>query len=83
MRIFGELAPFAEAHEEIWLYGRRCRFRCRRATKIAQSDSPQGGFDKASLAADVHGVMEALGFERYAVCGLWSHSRLPARIATP
>jgi len=33
------------------------------------SDSPQGGFDKASLAADVHSVMEALGFERYAVCG--------------
>jgi pimeloyl-ACP methyl ester carboxylesterase len=33
------------------------------------SDSPQGGYDKASLAADVHGVMEALGFERYAVCG--------------
>jgi hypothetical protein len=39
MRIFGELAPFAEAREEIWLYGRRCRFRCRRATKIAQSDN--------------------------------------------
>jgi hypothetical protein len=39
MRIFGELAPFAEAREEIWLYGRRCRFRCHRATKIAQSDN--------------------------------------------
>jgi pimeloyl-ACP methyl ester carboxylesterase len=33
------------------------------------SDNPQGGYDKASLAADVHGVMEALGFERYAACG--------------
>jgi len=33
------------------------------------SDKPQGGYDKATLAADVHGVMEALGFERYAVCG--------------
>ncbi len=33
------------------------------------SESPQGGYDKASLAADVHGVMAALGFRRYAVCG--------------
>ena len=33
------------------------------------SDSPQGGYDKASLAADVHGAMAALGFARYAVCG--------------
>lgn len=34
-----------------------------------QSDSPQGGYDKASLPADVHGVMKALGFGSYAVCG--------------
>jgi pimeloyl-ACP methyl ester carboxylesterase len=33
------------------------------------SDCPQGGYDKASLAADVHGLMGALGHERYAVCG--------------
>jgi pimeloyl-ACP methyl ester carboxylesterase len=33
------------------------------------SDNPQGGYDKASLAADVHGVMETLGFDHYAVCG--------------
>ena len=33
------------------------------------SDCPQGGYDKATLAGDVHGVMEALGFDRYAVCG--------------
>lgn len=33
------------------------------------SDSPQTGYRKASLAADIHGVMQALGFERYAVCG--------------
>jgi pimeloyl-ACP methyl ester carboxylesterase len=33
------------------------------------SDCPQGGYDKATMAADVHGVMLALGFERYAVCG--------------
>lgn len=33
------------------------------------SDCPQGGYDKATLARDVHGVMEALGFDRYAVCG--------------
>ena len=33
------------------------------------SDSPPGGYDKASLAADVHGAMHALGFEHYAVCG--------------
>ncbi len=33
------------------------------------SDCPQGGYDKATLAGDVHGVMSALGFRRYAVCG--------------
>uniref|UniRef100_B0T6Q0 Alpha/beta hydrolase fold n=1 Tax=Caulobacter sp. (strain K31) TaxID=366602 RepID=B0T6Q0_CAUSK len=33
------------------------------------SDCPQEGYDKATMAADVHGVMLALGFERYAVCG--------------
>ena len=33
------------------------------------SDKPQGGYDKASLAGDVHGVMAALGFDKYAVCG--------------
>lgn len=33
------------------------------------SDCPQGGYDKVTMAADVHGVMQALGFERYAVCG--------------
>ena len=33
------------------------------------SDKPQGGYDKASLAGDVHGVMTALGFDHYAVCG--------------
>ena len=33
------------------------------------SDNPPTGYDKASLAADVHGVMGSLGFHRYAVCG--------------
>lgn len=33
------------------------------------SDCPQGSYDKSSLAADVHGVMKALGFDHYAVCG--------------
>lgn len=33
------------------------------------SDCPQGGYDKATMAGDVHGVMQALGFDRYAVCG--------------
>lgn len=33
------------------------------------SDCPQSGYDKASLAEDVHGAMVALGFSRYAVCG--------------
>ncbi len=33
------------------------------------SDKPQGGYDKASLAGDVHGVMTALGFDKYAVGG--------------
>lgn len=33
------------------------------------SDCPRDGYDKATMAADVHSVMLALGFERYAVCG--------------
>jgi pimeloyl-ACP methyl ester carboxylesterase len=33
------------------------------------SDHPLAGYDKASLAEDVHGAMGALGFTRYAVCG--------------
>ncbi len=33
------------------------------------SDCPQGGYDKMTMAADVHAAMKALGFERYAVCG--------------
>lgn len=33
------------------------------------SDCPQSGYDKASLAEDVHGAMAVLGFSRYAVCG--------------
>ncbi|MBC3245008.1 alpha/beta hydrolase [Pseudomonas lurida] len=33
------------------------------------SDCPQGGYDKATLAEDVHGTMIALGFKHYAVCG--------------
>ncbi|MDF0492200.1 alpha/beta fold hydrolase [Bradyrhizobium yuanmingense] len=33
------------------------------------SDCPQSGYDKASLAEDVHGAMVVLGFSRYAVCG--------------
>lgn len=33
------------------------------------SDCPQGGYDKATLAHDVHGAMVALGFSQYAVCG--------------
>jgi pimeloyl-ACP methyl ester carboxylesterase len=33
------------------------------------SDCPQGGYDKATLAADVHGVMAELGYDQYAVCG--------------
>jgi len=34
-----------------------------------QSDCPQGGYDKAQLAADAHAVMAALGYPKYAVCG--------------
>jgi len=33
------------------------------------SDCPQGGYDKATMAHDAHGVMAALGHARYAVCG--------------
>lgn len=33
------------------------------------SDCPQGGYDKATLAEDVHGVMTQLGHNSYAACG--------------
>jgi haloacetate dehalogenase len=33
------------------------------------SGSTQDGYDKASIAADVQGVTETLGFQRHAVCG--------------
>ncbi|USI74643.1 alpha/beta fold hydrolase [Sphingomonas morindae] len=33
------------------------------------SDCPADGYDKATLAKDVHAAMRALGHERYAVCG--------------
>ncbi len=33
------------------------------------SDCPQTGYDKASMADDVNAVMQALGFDKYAVCG--------------
>ncbi|NYD91057.1 alpha/beta fold hydrolase [Sphingomonas melonis] len=33
------------------------------------SDCPQGGYDKATMARDAHGVMAVLGHEQYAVCG--------------
>ncbi|WP_225770017.1 alpha/beta fold hydrolase [Inquilinus sp. Marseille-Q2685] len=33
------------------------------------SDSPETGYDKATMADDVHGAMQALGFQRYDVCG--------------
>lgn len=33
------------------------------------SEKPQGGYDKHSMASDVHAVMTTLGFTKYAVCG--------------
>ncbi len=33
------------------------------------SDCPAGGYDKATMAGDIDGAMQALGFRRYAVCG--------------
>ncbi|MFM0349720.1 alpha/beta fold hydrolase [Paraburkholderia sp. RL17-347-BIC-D] len=32
-------------------------------------DCPHGGYDKATMAADIHEMMHAPGFERYAECG--------------
>jgi len=39
------------------------------STQALEKLIPQGRYEKASLAADVHGVMQALAFECYAVCG--------------
>ncbi|MFC0682653.1 alpha/beta fold hydrolase [Lysobacter korlensis] len=36
---------------------------------IGLSDKPQGGYDPASLATDLIGLMDALGHERFAVAG--------------
>ncbi|WP_158743475.1 alpha/beta fold hydrolase [Acidisphaera sp. L21] len=33
------------------------------------SDCPQGGYDKVTMAADIHAAMTGLGHSRYAVCG--------------
>ncbi|MEQ8695183.1 MAG: alpha/beta fold hydrolase [Bauldia litoralis] len=33
------------------------------------SDKPAGGYDKATMADDVHALAEALGYERYSVVG--------------
>lgn len=33
------------------------------------SDKPQSGYDKHTMARDVHAVMASLGYEKYAVCG--------------
>lgn len=34
-----------------------------------QSECPVAGYDKATMAGDVHAVMQDLGHQRYAVCG--------------
>ena len=59
-----------------WMWHRMMPQLAERHTVVAldlrgagHSDKPQGGYDKATMAADVHAVMQALGFDRYAVCG--------------
>ena len=77
--IGGEGSPLVLLHgfpQTWWEWRKMMPLLARHHTVVAvdlrgagHSDSPQAGYDKASLAADVHGVMESLGFPRYAVCG--------------
>uniref|UniRef100_B0T6K7 Alpha/beta hydrolase fold n=1 Tax=Caulobacter sp. (strain K31) TaxID=366602 RepID=B0T6K7_CAUSK len=77
--IGGEGPPLVLIHgfpQTWWEWRRMMPQLARRHTVVAidlrgagHSDKPQGGYDKASLANDVHGVMLALGFDTYAVCG--------------
>jgi pimeloyl-ACP methyl ester carboxylesterase len=77
--IGGKGSPLVLIHgfpQTWWGWNKMMPLLAKRHTVIAvdlrgagHSDSPQGGYDKASLAADVHGVMLSLGFEQYAVCG--------------
>lgn len=45
------------------------------------SDKPRDGYDKRSMAKDVHDTMEALGFSRYAVVGHDRGARVAHRLA--
>jgi len=45
------------------------------------SDKPRDGFDKKTMAADIHGVMQALGHARYRVVGHDRGARVSHRLA--
>lgn len=45
------------------------------------SDKPRGGYDKKTMAADIHALMGALGHERYAVVGHDRGARVAHRLA--
>ncbi|MCU0870514.1 MAG: alpha/beta hydrolase [Burkholderiales bacterium] len=45
------------------------------------SDKPRDGYDKKTMAADLHGVMQALGHTRYAVVGHDRGARVSHRLA--
>jgi haloacetate dehalogenase len=45
------------------------------------SDKPRDGYDKRSMARDIHSVMEALGHKRYAVVGHDRGARVAHRLA--
>ncbi|MEO8628707.1 MAG: alpha/beta hydrolase [Betaproteobacteria bacterium] len=45
------------------------------------SDKPRDGYDKRTMASDIHAVMESLGFTRYAVVGHDRGARVAHRLA--
>ena len=45
------------------------------------SDKPRDGYDKRTMAADIHAVMTSLGHERYAVVGHDRGARVAHRLA--
>ncbi len=45
------------------------------------SDKPRDGFDKKTMASDIHGVMQALGHPRYRVVGHDRGARVSHRLA--
>lgn len=59
----------------------RCTVVCPDLRGYGDSDKPRGGYDKRTMAQDIHLVMAALGHSRYAVVGHDRGARVGHRLA--